>query len=204
MVNRKYQFFYYNKKHKFTMKSGWTILIKVIIKSKNKLLKVSYYTRATGSVFIQICSKFTGKHLCRSVISINLQCVFVQITFLHECFFMNLPHICRRLFTRTTVMDSFWSENIMSQVQEKLPICNIFWLYSHFSLNCNSYKSLLILIFKSRFFWNGSISNMCTVLLQQRESSDSLSVGNFLMSLSVSDSCFVSCTSVSSIPYFGR
>ena len=34
---------------------------------------------------LKICSKFTGEHLCRSVISIKWLCSFIEITLRHEC-----------------------------------------------------------------------------------------------------------------------
>ena len=36
---------------------------------------------------LKICSKFTGKHPCQSVISIKLLCNFIEITLWHEMFF---------------------------------------------------------------------------------------------------------------------
>ena len=88
------------------------------------------------------------EHLCRIVISINLQCSFVKITLLHAYFPENLPHIFRTPFTRKTVADCFWN------------------------------------------------LNMCTWTLW--ESWNSLSISNFLMSLSVPDNEFITSNSVSS------
>ena len=89
------------------MKSRWTTLLKVITQSKTKLLKLSYYARGTPNSLLrknvlQICSKFSREQLCRSVISINLQCIFVEITRLHACFHVNLPHIWRALLYQNT------------------------------------------------------------------------------------------------------
>ena len=44
---------------------------------------------------LKICCKFTGKHPCRSVISIKLLCNFIEITFRHECSSVNWLHILR-------------------------------------------------------------------------------------------------------------
>ena len=44
------------------------------------------------------CSKFTGEHLCRSVISIKLLCSFIENTLRHVCSPVNLMHIFRAPF----------------------------------------------------------------------------------------------------------
>ena len=47
-----------------------------------------------------MCSKFTGAHPCRSVISIKLLCNFIDITLRNGCSPENLLHIFRTPFTR--------------------------------------------------------------------------------------------------------
>ena len=49
-------------------------------------------------VVLKICSKFTGEHPCRSVISVKLQ----SITLRHECFIVNLLYIFRTPFLKNT------------------------------------------------------------------------------------------------------
>ena len=49
----------------------------------------------------KICSKFTGEHPCRSVILINLQSNFVEITLRHGCS-LNLLHIFGTPFPNNT------------------------------------------------------------------------------------------------------
>ena len=49
-----------------------------------------------------MCSKFTGEHPCRSVISIKLQSNFIEITLRHGCSPVNLLHIFRTSFTKNT------------------------------------------------------------------------------------------------------
>ena len=44
---------------------------------------------------LKIYSKFRGEHPRRSVISIKLQSNFIEITFRHGCFPVNLLHIFR-------------------------------------------------------------------------------------------------------------
>ena len=55
-----------------------------------------------GKGVLKICSKFTGEHPCRSVISIKLQCIFIEITLRHGCCPVNLVHIFRIPFPKNT------------------------------------------------------------------------------------------------------
>ena len=51
---------------------------------------------------LKIYSKFTWEHPCRSVISIKLQSNFIEITLRHGCSLVNLLHIFRKPFLRST------------------------------------------------------------------------------------------------------
>ena len=51
---------------------------------------------------LKICSKFTGEHRCRSVISIKLLCNFIEITLRHGCSPENLLHSFRTPFPKNT------------------------------------------------------------------------------------------------------
>ena len=51
---------------------------------------------------LKICSKFTGEHPCRNVISIKLQSNFIEITLRHGCSPVNLLHIFRIPFSKNT------------------------------------------------------------------------------------------------------
>ena len=51
---------------------------------------------------LKICNKFTGEQPCQSVISIKLQCNFIEVTLRHECSPVNLLHIFRPPFTKNT------------------------------------------------------------------------------------------------------
>ena len=51
---------------------------------------------------LQLCSKLTGEHQCRSVISIKLQSNFVEIKIRHGCSPVNLLHIFWPAFSRNT------------------------------------------------------------------------------------------------------
>ena len=55
-----------------------------------------------GKGVLQICSKFTGKHPCRSVISIKLLCNFIEIALRHGCSPVNLLHIFGTPFPKST------------------------------------------------------------------------------------------------------
>ena len=52
--------------------------------------------------FLKICSKFTGEHPCRSVISIKLQSNFIEIALRHGCSPVSLLYIFRTPFPRNT------------------------------------------------------------------------------------------------------
>ena len=51
---------------------------------------------------LKICSKFTGEHPCRSVISIKLLCNFIEIALWHGCPPVNLLHIFTTIFLNNT------------------------------------------------------------------------------------------------------
>ena len=62
-------------------------------------LRSSYPKVFLEKVILKICSKFTGEHPCRSVISIKL---LFEITLRHECSPVNLLHIYRKPFPKYT------------------------------------------------------------------------------------------------------
>ena len=72
-----------------------------------------FYSRSSHlEVFLEkgvlkICSKFTGEHTCRSVISIKLQSNFIEITLRHGCSPVNLLHIFRTPFSRNNSRQLF-------------------------------------------------------------------------------------------------
>ena len=51
---------------------------------------------------LKICSKFTGEHPCRSVISIKLLSNFIEIALRHGFSHVNLLHIFTTPFPRNT------------------------------------------------------------------------------------------------------
>ena len=55
-----------------------------------------------GKDVLKICSKFTGEHPWRSVISIKLQSNFIEIALRHGYYPVNLLHIFRTHFPKNT------------------------------------------------------------------------------------------------------
>ena len=82
----------------------WSILWEYI--SDNTLLTLFRNSRSElflGKGVLKICTKFTGEHPCRSVISIKLQSNFdeiTEITLRHGCSAVNLLHIFRAPFPK--------------------------------------------------------------------------------------------------------
>ena len=72
---------------------------------------------------LKICSKFTGEHLCRSVISIKLQNNFIEIALRHGCSPVNLLYIFRTSFPRNT---SGWQFLTVICIHSKLLIISTF------------------------------------------------------------------------------
>ena len=56
----------------------------------------------TRKGIIKICSKFTGEHPFRIVISRQLLCNFMEIVLLHGCSLVNLLHILRTPLIKNT------------------------------------------------------------------------------------------------------
>ena len=55
-----------------------------------------------GKGVLEVCSKFTGEHPCRSALSIKLQSNFIKIALRHGCSPVNLLHIFRIPFLKNT------------------------------------------------------------------------------------------------------
>ena len=66
------------------------------------MVRSSYAEVFLGKGVLKICSKFTGEHTCRSVISINLQSDFIEITLHHGWSPVNLLHIFRTPYLKNT------------------------------------------------------------------------------------------------------
>ena len=70
--------------------------------SRSSLYKTSHPEVFWRKGVLKICSKFTGKHPCRSMISIKLQSDFIEITLRRGCSPVNLLHIFRIPFPKNT------------------------------------------------------------------------------------------------------
>ena len=64
----------------------------------NSVYRCSHPDVFLGKGVLKICSKFTGDHPCRSVISIKLLCNFFEITLRHGCSPVTLLYIFRTPF----------------------------------------------------------------------------------------------------------
>ena len=95
---------------------------------------------------LKICSKSTGEHPCRSVISIKLLCNFIEIALRHGCSPVNLLHIFRTPFPRNTsgwllLWDLAWNLQLRSckdftNIYRTFPLFwSMFWKYLIFSIN---------------------------------------------------------------------
>ena len=77
---------------------------------------------------LKVCSKFTGEHSCKSVISINLQSNFIKITLQHECSPVTLLHNFRTPFYKNTSEDWFWRFIIVAEAAvHRCSSENVFW-----------------------------------------------------------------------------
>ena len=81
---------------------GVKMIVSNIHKQDGIDFKSSHLEVFFGKGVLKICSKFTGEHPCRSVISIKLLCNFIEITLWHGCSPVNLLHIFRTLYLKST------------------------------------------------------------------------------------------------------
>ena len=68
----------------------------------SNICRSSYPELFLEKVVPKICSKFTGEHPCRSMISINLHWNFTETALRHGCSSVNLLHIFRTPFFKNT------------------------------------------------------------------------------------------------------
>ena len=73
-----------------------------VIQRKNRFNRSSRSEVFSEKYALKICSKLAGKHTCQNVISIKLQSNFIEITLRHGCPPVNLLHIFRTPFTKST------------------------------------------------------------------------------------------------------
>ena len=74
----------------------------ICVTNENSTIKSSRPEVFLRKDVLKICSRFTGEHPCRSVISIKLQRNFVEIALRHGCSTVNLLQIFRTLFPKNT------------------------------------------------------------------------------------------------------
>ena len=93
-----------------------------------------------GKGVLRICSKFTGEHPCRSVISIILLYNFAKITLRHGCSPVNFLHISRTTFNKTTFEGLLLIICLSRKISCQGDLLNIFnslmlnvlkWLHTH-------------------------------------------------------------------------
>ena len=73
-----------------------------IEKTPKERFRNSHSDMFLGKDVLEICSKFTGEHLCRSVILIKLHCNFTEITLQHGHSPVNMLHTFRTPFVKNT------------------------------------------------------------------------------------------------------
>ena len=76
---------------------------------------------------LEICSKFTGEHQCRWVISIKLLCNFIEIPLWHGCSTVNLLYIfSKNLFLITPLYGCFWNYKMVKSSFSSVSIYLLF------------------------------------------------------------------------------
>ena len=108
--------------------------LRIIMLTKHRTLLKTFRSSPLetflGKVVPKIWSRFTGEHACRGVISIKLQCNFIEITLRHECFPVNLLHLFRTTLPKNAYRGLFL--NIAHSfpdaysLQLFLKFCNLF------------------------------------------------------------------------------
>ena len=87
-----------------------------------------------GKGFPKICRKFTGRHLCRGVISIKLLCNFIEIELRRECSPVKFLYIFKTPFPKNTYGGLLWMLDNWHSSQNLYSFYFFFW--SHYSLDC--------------------------------------------------------------------
>ena len=120
-------------------------LVPFFKQSQKKLFHTIAFPQATfrsnhsevflGIGVLKICSKLTGEHPCRSVISIKMQSNFIEVALRHGCSPVILLHIFRTPFVKNTsgwlllhivvlILWEYWKNtNLVFSFQFLLPFC---------------------------------------------------------------------------------
>ena len=127
------------KKHKSYQKNMKAHMIRkmseIIQKQRNQHLNIQteeVLQRCSYKKFCEICWKFTGGHLCQSVIFLQIQSNFIEITLLLGCSFVNLLHIFRTVSYKNALLELLL--NILTNKRQKGDIkiqCTPFLLCKH-------------------------------------------------------------------------
>ena len=102
---------------------------------------------------LNICSKSTGEHPCRSVISIKLLCNFVEIARRHGCYPANWLHIFRTPFPKNIsglLLLKYQSIRLNSIMPKEYNLERT-WVWSYVFQNMPSWKLVLLSCLKSAF-----------------------------------------------------
>ena len=81
-------FGFLNNHNRSSTDFNWVIGVLTNLRSRHSWVFLTKFV-------LKICSKFTGEHPCRSVISIKFQSNFIEIILRHRCSPVNLLDICR-------------------------------------------------------------------------------------------------------------
>ena len=113
----------------------------------------------SGKGVLKICSKFTGKYPCQSVISIKLQSNFIEITLQHECSPVKLLHIFRTPFPKNTYRGLLlilkWCNRIWTQFffqqSYSIKVLEPLGQYNHVkNINMINWNELMYLVYMKR------------------------------------------------------
>ena len=85
------------------------IYIKDIKDTENRSIPLELYL---GKGVLKVCSKCSGEHPCRCMISIKLLCNYIEIALWHGCSPINLLHFSGQLFLRTSLEDCFCEKKL--------------------------------------------------------------------------------------------
>ena len=101
----------YDENDRFCLKWGY---------KRRSTLRSSHPEVFLGKAILKICSKFTGKHPCRRVISIKLLCNSIEITLRHGFSPVNLLHIFRTSLYKNTSGGLFICQTYLNIVHKTL------------------------------------------------------------------------------------
>ena len=117
-----------------------TNLLRCFCLKKTKI-RNSHPVLFLGKAVLEICSKFTGEHPCRSVISIKLLCNIIEIALQHGCSPGTLLHISRTPFPKN-ISERLLLENLISFASQMLNLQNETFLNGLYKLNARKFNAI--------------------------------------------------------------